>query len=292
MNWRMRIAAKVVLSRLPVAYGVWRNLSLFRHGRMDDPAYAHQVFIRHFQRYQASGRFREGYRVLEIGPGDTLNTALIACAYGAGSSVLIDTVAAASDDLRVYRSLIEYLSSQGLKSCIPVEVDSLQEILLSCSASYFTTGLAALREQPAKSIDFIFSHAVLEHVRAGEFNAYMDEMHRILRPDGFMSHRIDFKDHLGGGLNNMRFASSRWEHPPFVNSGFYTNRLRANDVLAAMRDAGLVCTIVHEDRWDRLPIKRCALAPEFAGYTDAELCVSGMDVTCIPSGNHGDTSIL
>lgn len=33
--WWLRIGAKLVLSRLPTGYGLWRKLNLFAHGAMD-----------------------------------------------------------------------------------------------------------------------------------------------------------------------------------------------------------------------------------------------------------------
>src|SRR5262245_16158823 len=35
--WWMRVAAKLVLARLPISYRVWSRFSLFKHGEMDRP---------------------------------------------------------------------------------------------------------------------------------------------------------------------------------------------------------------------------------------------------------------
>ena len=48
--WWVRIAAKLILSRLPVSYRSFARLGLFRHGRMHDPSYALGTFSRHFDR--------------------------------------------------------------------------------------------------------------------------------------------------------------------------------------------------------------------------------------------------
>lgn len=40
LPWWSRIAAKIVLSRLPAGYGLWRRIGLFRHGEMDRTGYA------------------------------------------------------------------------------------------------------------------------------------------------------------------------------------------------------------------------------------------------------------
>jgi hypothetical protein len=38
--WYAKIAAKILLSRLPISYDLWRRANLFRHGAMDVPQHA------------------------------------------------------------------------------------------------------------------------------------------------------------------------------------------------------------------------------------------------------------
>ena len=76
LPWRLRIAAKMVLSRLPIDYGAWRRLSIFHHGDMDRPEYASNVFHRHYDRVLLPER-PEGVVGLELGPGDSLASAFI-----------------------------------------------------------------------------------------------------------------------------------------------------------------------------------------------------------------------
>lgn len=42
--WYARIGAKLMLSRLPAAYSMWRRLGCFSHGAMDRPDYGHRIF--------------------------------------------------------------------------------------------------------------------------------------------------------------------------------------------------------------------------------------------------------
>jgi hypothetical protein len=55
LPWWARMAAKIVLARLPVPYPAWRRLSLFRHGEIDEPAYAFQVVVQHLERARFTG---------------------------------------------------------------------------------------------------------------------------------------------------------------------------------------------------------------------------------------------
>ena len=91
-----------------------------------------------------------------------------------------------------------------------------------------------------------------------------------------MSHVVDFKDHLGGALNNMRFSSSLWEKEWFASySGFYTNRIRLQEMIAICEEIGFMVDVVNLERWDSLPIERKHLADEFTNLKDEDLKVSG-----------------
>lgn len=92
---------------------------------------------------------------------------------------------------------------------------NFKDVLAATNSQYFTDGLSSLRSIPTHSIDFIFSQAVLEHLRKHEFLDMMKELRRILKPTGICSHQVDLKDHLGGALNNLTFLKS------FGNLTFY-----------------------------------------------------------------------
>ena len=217
--WWAKILAKVVLSRTPVQHRVWRRFDLFVHGKMDLPDYAYRVVTSHLERL--GWRDLNGKVVLELGPGDSLFTAVIARAFGARRTYLVDAGAFASSHVAPYRALAEYLRGKGLQ-LPPIEnSDSVSAVLRACSATYLTRGAEDLRDIPSTSVDLIFSQAVLEHVPLGEFDETVQEMHRILTPTGMASHQIDLKDHLGGALHNLRFSNRVWESRFMASSGFY-----------------------------------------------------------------------
>jgi predicted SAM-dependent methyltransferase len=135
-----------------------------------------------------------------------------------------------------------------------------------------------LRAIPDTSVDFVWSQAVLEHIRLHEFDEMLAELHRIVRPGGILSHRIDLKDHLGGALNNMRIPGRFWEAEWMARSGFYTNRITFKNMIHRFELAGFKVDILHTDRWDRLPTPRQKMAAEFSAIPDDELLVSGFDV--------------
>ena len=179
---------------------------------------------------------------------------------------------------QVYTTLIRDLESIGLRPPAIEHCDSLASLLTACGAKYLMNGLESLAEIADDSVDFIFSQAVLEHVRRSEFLATQSECARILRANGICTHEIDLRDHLSGGLNNLRFSESVWESEFFASSGFYTNRIQFHDMNALFERSGFKVEVTAVRRWGELPIKRCQIAAEFRNTPDQVLNVSGFDV--------------
>lgn len=268
------------MARLPFGYSVWRRLGVFQHGTMERPAYALSVFTRHYDR-AFFGRKGGGFVALELGPGDSVVSALIAYSYGAQSSYLTDVGDFATRDMKVYREMAAHLACNN-RTVPTTDAIDFDEMLSKCGSTYSTDGLAALERIPAESVDFIWSHAVLEHIRLADFGNVMRQLRRILRADGVCSHRIDLSDHLGGALNNLRFPSVIWESGFFARSGFYTNRLSYAKILRLFEDAGFDVKVVTVDRWDTLPTPRSALAHQFREIPDEQLRIFGFDVILRP----------
>jgi SAM-dependent methyltransferase len=276
ITWRIKIGAKIVLSRLPFGYHLWQKLGLFRHGKMDEVTYVQGVFDKHIRRAGLTNQLN-GKTVLELGPGDSLATAVIAACYGA-SVILIDSGDYAIRDVRLYQSFANRLKEQGLDAPDLSRAECREDVLKICGAKFLPNGLSSLQTIADGSVDLIFSQAVLEHVRLHEFLETMKECNRILRTGGAASHDVDLKDHLGGGLNNLRFHKSIWESNFFVRSGFYTNRIRFSEMIGMIEQAGFNIEAVNAYRWDVFQINKKSLSPDFASITDDDLLVKEFDV--------------
>ncbi|MCX6237751.1 MAG: class I SAM-dependent methyltransferase [Bacteroidia bacterium] len=272
----VKIGAKLVLSRLPFGYSFWQKLGMFRHGEMDISTYAIDVFDTHMLKAGQSGILK-GKIILELGPGDSISTAILAAAYNA-KAILVDAGSFVRRDVAPYRLLAETLRKKGFSAPDLSTVKNIDEILAICKANYLTNGLQSLKQIDTKSIDIIFSQAVLEHVRQGEFLNTLQECYRILKPKGICSHRVDLRDHLGGALNNLRFSDRVWESTFFVKSGFYTNRIRYNQMLELFKKAGYKTEVTTFTRWETLPTPRHKMVREFRSLTDDDLLVSVFDV--------------
>jgi SAM-dependent methyltransferase len=276
--WWAKVCAKLVLSRLPVPYKSWKKIGLFVHGSMDRPQVALQTFAEHLRTGGLTAGSLEKSNVLEVGPGDSIATAIVARAYGASACWLVDSGDFASRELAKYHGIASECASATGRLLWPTHPQTFDELLFAVNATYLTDGVSSLMRVPSDTIDFLFSNAVLEHIRLSEFAGLVEEMHRILAPKGVAVHRIDLKDHLGGALNNLRFSRSFWEADWMAKSGFYTNRIRYAAMLQAFRDAGFEVQVTRVVRWSQLPTPRQAMSLEFRELVEGDLLVSGFDV--------------
>jgi hypothetical protein len=270
--WWAKIIGKITLSRVRLPYTFWHTLGLFRHGSMQDPDYALRVFMRHFEAVQSY--LPANFSLLELGPGDSLATALLGASRGAAQIWLVDAGAFAATDVQGYTPLQQRLSPPWNT----MHFSSLTTMLQATNTTYLTQGVDSLRTIPSGSVDFVFSQAVLEHIPLYEFDETMAELFRIQRPGSVASHRIDFQDHLEHSLNSLRFSERVWESPLFTRSGFYTNRLRAGQVVSILQNVGYEVIDRMDDKWASLPIRRTVMASPFDSMADDDLCVRGMDL--------------
>jgi SAM-dependent methyltransferase len=276
--WQVKIASKIVLARMPVPYRVWEKIGLFKQGKMDRPEYAMEIFHRHFDNAPFGRRETGDFVALELGPGDSLCSALIVKAFGGARTYLVDAEACATADVSVYLRMEEHLRGLGLNPPKLDQCKTTKEVAAAIGAEYMTEGLASLRKIPSASVDFMWSHAVLSFVRRHDFLPILKEMRRIQRPDGVSSHTIPIKDIVGGKLNDLRFSEKTWESPLMANSRFYTNRLRYFELLELFRQEGFAPHVVKELRWEKLPTPRKKMAKQFSGLRDEDLLVHDFDV--------------
>jgi hypothetical protein len=269
MPWWAKMVVKIVLARLPVPYDVWSRLSIYRHGRMDEPKFALDAVRVHCDACAPLERFA----MLELGPGDTVASAVVA-----SRSFLVDVGAFARADLKPYLRLAAFMRDAGLAPPPVERARSLAEILRLCEAVYLTDGLQSLRALDSLSIDVCWSNAVLEHVRLRDVAPTLTELRRIVR--GRMSHQIDLRDHLADSLNNLRFSHGMWESRFLARSGFYTNRLRASEWMRLLQDADFRIVSVAMQQWSEPPVRRSVLHADFRGMSDEDLSVYGLHVVC------------
>ena len=171
-----------------------------------------------------------------------------------------------------------YLEGQGHDISSFSEFSTVDQMLEQSTCCYLTDGLASLKTIPDASVDFIWSQAVLEHVRKDIFFETISELRRVLKDDGVCSHQVDLKDHLGGSLNNLRFNEGIWESNFFSSSGFYTNRIRFYKMLDIFKECGFNSNVIKTKHWKNLPIKKTMLSKEFSSLSKKDFIVQGFHV--------------
>lgn len=244
-------------------------MGFFRHGKMDNPGHAIKVFDDHFSTYS---NFPKGpFVFLEIGPGDSLFSAIIASSKGATLSYMIDSGDYVSKDIDGYLKLIEklygsdYLNNKTFKN--------FEDIKQRFNIIHMTNGLESIKLLPEKIVDLSFSNACFEHIDKNEVLEYFKELKRVSKASSFSSHCVDFKDHLSYSLNNLRFSNHFWGSKIVKKSGIYTNRLRFSDIKLAIEEAGFACQVTEVKKWDLLPTPVNKMHKDFQIYKIEDLLI-------------------
>ena len=103
--WYLKIILKIILSRFPLNYSFWQKIGLFRHGHMDKIDYIIKVFERHIQFANLDKNNLEGKHFIELGPGDSILSALLAYSYGA-KLTLVEVGHFVMEDFNFYKNIV------------------------------------------------------------------------------------------------------------------------------------------------------------------------------------------
>ena len=130
---------------------------------------------------------------------------MAAKSFGSNYYWAIDNGQFADMNLQLYKNTANYLN---LKNKDLYKASSTLDFFKRLNLNYKTEGLKSLKEIPSSSIDFCWSQVVLEHIYSDEFDELIGQIHRTFKKNTYSLHSIDFRDHLGGLLNNLRFKKA------------------------------------------------------------------------------------
>ena len=271
--WALKIILKIIFSRLNIPYSLWKKFNIFKHGEMESFEYSKKIFELHFKEMSKVKKI-DNPVIMEIGPGDSLFSMVYSRKYSEEKFYFLDINDFASKDLNLYFKLQKKLEEDNyFPKKKKRKIESFEALLKNYNAKYLISGIESLKTIEDSSVDYIFSHSVIEHVRKYELDTLIYEMYRILKPKGVISHNINYKDHLDESLNNLRFSEKLWESDFFANSGFYTNRIPAVEIHRLFRDKGFKLTNENFGKWRKLPIKRNKINKIFNKFSDLELAI-------------------
>lgn len=146
-------------------------------------------------------------------------------------------------DVTFYRRMEFHLREMGLQPPSLANCSTLNDVISACSAEYLTEGLGSLRKLPSGSVDFVWCHAVLQHVRRSEFLPTLLELRRIQRYEGVGSHCVSISDILGGKL-------ARWQKLPTRGEEWLRN-LRCS-LKKNCESLALMCYSAEDVVWNQL----------------------------------------
>lgn len=128
---------------------------------------------------------------------------------------------------------------------------------------------------PDNSVDVIFSHSVLEHVRLP--HAVLAESYRILRPAGWLISGIDLRDHFFRyPWEMLKYSTRQWNALTTRSGGSgYMNRWRAGDWERELETNGFLVRMQRRESFDAAILdERPLLDPQFQHLPDDELMTS------------------
>lgn len=100
-------------------------------------------------------------------------------------------------------------------------------------------------------VDFVYSHHVLEHVKS--VSATLEALSRSMRPGAVAYHVIDLRDHYNFNTPFLfyKYSPRIWEDQLTKEGVSYTNRLRIDDLVGEMKQAGFQILKLETEQFPR-----------------------------------------
>jgi Methyltransferase domain len=270
--------------------------------------YCYTVWLRHLVKAEAAGIPTVHSCVAELGPGDSLGVGLAAILSGSGRYVALDAKPHANpaqnlaifeelvglfrrrepipDDvefplirpkLQDYRFPAQILSEDRLSATLSKSrIEAIRGAILGHPGSGVSLDYRAPWTDASVvmsgSVDFLFSQAVLEHV--DDLERTYKAMRAWVKPDGFLSHSIDFTSHnitksWNGHwtLNDPAWRIVRGTRPYFINREPLSRHLA---LLSKYR-----FSLVHVDKQQASVDPKFRLASRFRGMDCHDVSTRG-----------------
>ncbi len=206
-------------------------------GRRNQPrvtaAYYYTVWMRHVCTAAHFESWNAPQTVLEIGPGKALGTGLAALLSGVQKYIAYDATPLLQQNLdeqllqdltALFRHRNDFAEKDRIvpSTSFPRHLFPDEHLAQSLSEKWVERIRQSVQQRndlvwylntpaslPDNSVDYLFSHSVLEHVETLEM--MYSAMWRWLRPGGVMTHSIDFSAH-----GTSKLWNGHWTVPDFV----------------------------------------------------------------------------
>jgi hypothetical protein len=285
-------------------------------GDTSSARYCYSVWLRHLVTAAANGLKLPAVSVAELGPGDTLGIGLSALLCGTERYHAFDVVehAQVKRNLAVLDELIALFRARAAVPG-PDEFPEVCPTLSSYAFPHHLLGDEVLAATLAKerldrirdsvrnqnrdgsmidyrtrwfddsaieraSIDLLISQAVLEHI--DELPGTYRAMRLWIKPDGFMSHGIDFRAH-----STARFWNGHWSYSDTVwrlirgRRSYLLNREPYSTHLRLLAENGFTTVGVVPTKAEPI-VSRDRLAPRFRHVTDQDMTTPTAVIQAVP----------
>jgi SAM-dependent methyltransferase len=236
-------------------------------------------------------------RAFEFGAGYDLLGPMVRWSTGVDAQMLVDlrpvlALELVNDTLRKFHDWHEQLQAAAelpLRRPSAEPVTDLAEIEARFGIRYEAPCDATATGLPDSSCELVTSTWTLEHIPPSEIVRILQEMRRLLTPDGIVSCLVDLKDHFSyfepslSPYNFLRFSDRTFS---IVNPKLqWQSRLRAPEYRALAEAAGF--EVLLEVREPGLPeeleaLRQTRVAPRFTPFSLDELAVRTVHLVLAP----------
>lgn len=304
---KYKFILKGLIKNIPGIENIY-NFQKRTGGGTNSARYCYSVWLRHLVFAYKNGQTTIPEKIAELGPGDSLGIGLAALISGAEQYYAFDVVKYfdVSDNLKVFDELVDLfrnkssipnneefpavkpildnhdfpsfiLSDQHLQFAlnesrlkkIRDSIEALETTNSNMSMISYRTDFGNSPEINNESLDMILSQAVLEHVE--DLKSAYKIMDKWLKPNGLISHDIDFKSHgtADAWYGHWNYSDIEWKIVKgrkkfLLNREPYSSHVR----LLKESDFKILCeirTVANEEA------KRSFLAQRFKNLTDEDL---------------------
>lgn len=279
-------------------------------GATKSAEYCYGVWLKHLTILRANGMLSIPKTVAELGPGDTLGIGLSAMLCGVDNYYALDVLKHAdpTNNLKILGELVELFRSRAARptrgwpdfdqylneNLFPEHIltdDLLEHALSPKRISAIQRALTGATSQDdnvsirymvpwsdpdiieANSVDVIFSHSVLEHVT--DLHETYRALRTWLKPDGRMSHQIDYTSHgLSKEWNGYRTYSEFFWKMMLGKRTFMINRQPHSVHVGLLEENGfkLICEMT-DHRYDGISKEK--LSEYWGDISDDDLKTAG-----------------
>jgi SAM-dependent methyltransferase len=243
------------------------------------------------------GLAASGLRAFEFGAGYDLLGPMVRWSAGVDAQTLIDLrpvlrLELVNDTLRKFHDWhaeLEAAAELPLRRPSAEPVTDLAEIEERFGIRYEAPRNATATGLPDASFELVTSTWTLEHIPPAEIVRILQEMRRLLTPDGIVSCLVDLKDHFSyfapslSPYSFLRFGDRAFS---IVNPKLqWQSRLRAPEYRALAEAAGFDVLLEVDEPGlpeDLEALRRLRVAPRFAPFSLDELAVRTVHLVLAP----------